>query len=177
LLIGVGYIYVCPGMVGCFFGVEGSGIDIDVRSILFPKSAPSQDIVSPELWPPPSILPSVSHRITSYHIQSRATTISPAKHNDQETIFSHLSVEKRKDVAPHKCGRKRPQEIVEEREKKKERHGKKVIEFLFLPNKLNNPTSLLDLLLRTRGNISRLNDKGDLRETAFAKDLRVSQRK
>lgn len=77
----------------------------------------------------------------------------------------------------HISVKKRPQEIVEEREKK-ERYGKKVdIEFLFLPNKLNNPTSLLDLLLRTRGNKSRLNDKGDLWETAFAKDLRVSQRK
>jgi len=48
--------------------------------------------------------------------------------------------------------------------------------FAFLSNKLNNPTSLLDLLLRKRRDIPRLDDDGDLRETTLTKDLRVSQR-
>jgi len=63
------------------------------------------------------------------------------------------------------------------KKKQKEKYRKEVgIEYLLLSNKLNNPTGLLDLLLRKSGNISRLNDNGDLRETTFAKDLRVSQR-
>lgn len=55
------------GHGGVFFGVEASGIDIDVRFIPFPKSAPSQDIVSP------GIVATTIHPflcITSYHLIS-----------------------------------------------------------------------------------------------------------
>lgn len=44
-----------------------------------------------------------------------------------------------------------------------------------LRDKLNNTTSLSNLLLSQLADPSRANDQGDLRETALAEDLRVAE--
>jgi len=176
LFVGVGYIYVCPGMVGCFLVLlKGPELILMLGLYRFPSllhlkisyprncghhhpSFSLYHIVSPHITsnrePRPSAQPNTMTKKPFFRIyRSR-----------KEKMLLHIGVKKKK----------RSQETVEEGEKNRKEVD---IEFLFLPNKLNNPTSLLDLLLRTRGNISRLNDNGDLWETAFAKNLRVSQRK
>lgn len=133
-LVLVIYIHVCPGVLGCFLVSKNPELISMLGSYRFPSLPHLKILCPPELWPPPSFLPSASRRITSYHIQSRATAISPAKHNDREPIFSHLSLKKR-DIAPHECKKKNRKKNIER---------KLVLNICFYPTSSTiPPTSLI----------------------------------